>query len=62
MSIGQRGMMVAAKTLSATAIDLFKHPSMVEAARKDFGRREGVQALRLLTPPKRTPPIVAEPP
>ena len=61
MSIGQRAMMVAAKTLSATAIDLFKNPSIVEAAKKDFEERKKGHSFRLLTPPKRKPPIVAEP-
>ncbi len=36
MSIGERAMMVAAKTRAATAIDMFKNPSMVEAAREDL--------------------------
>lgn len=61
MSIGQRGMMVAAKNLAAAAIDLFKNPSIVEAARMDFEERRKGHSFRLLTPPKRSPPIVAEP-
>jgi aminobenzoyl-glutamate utilization protein B len=61
MSIGQKGMMVAAKALSATAIDLFKNPSSVEAAKRDFEERKRGHSFRLLTPPKRKPPIVAEP-
>jgi len=60
MSIGQKGMMVAAKTLAATAIDLFKNPAMVEAARKDFEERKKGHSFRLLTPPNRKPPTVAE--
>lgn len=61
MSIGQRGMLMAAKTLGATTIDLFKTPSIVEAAKKDFEERKRGRSFLLLTPPKRTPPIVAEP-
>ncbi len=35
-SIGQKGMIVAAKTLALTAIDLFSNPKLVETARKDW--------------------------
>lgn len=35
-SIGEKGMMVAAKALAATAIDLFTTPALVEKARADF--------------------------
>lgn len=61
MSIGQRGMLMAAKTLTATAIDLFKSPSTVEAAKRDFDERKKGRSVVRLTPPERTPPIVAEP-
>jgi aminobenzoyl-glutamate utilization protein B len=35
-SIGEKGMMVAAKALAATAIDLYTSPSLIEKARADF--------------------------
>jgi aminobenzoyl-glutamate utilization protein B len=35
-SIGEKGMMVAAKALAATAIDLYTMPELVEKARADF--------------------------
>jgi aminobenzoyl-glutamate utilization protein B len=60
MSIGQKGMMVAAKTLAATAIDLFNNPSIVQAARKDFEARKKGHPFHLLTPPNHKPPVVAE--
>jgi aminobenzoyl-glutamate utilization protein B len=60
MSIGQKGMLVAAKTLAATAIDMFKNPSVVEAAKKDLEERKKGHPFRLLTPPNRKPPIVTE--
>jgi aminobenzoyl-glutamate utilization protein B len=60
MSIGQKGMMVAAKTLAATAIDLFNNPSIVEAAKKDFEARKKGHPFHLLTPPNHKPPVVAE--
>ena len=41
MSIGQKGMMVAAKTLALTAIDLFNDPKLVEKARTDWQAARG---------------------
>jgi aminobenzoyl-glutamate utilization protein B len=35
MSIGEKGMMVAAKTLAATAVDLYRSPDLIERARED---------------------------
>ncbi len=40
-SIGKKGMLVAAKTLSATAIDLFNNNKLIEEARKEFHNRRG---------------------
>ncbi len=40
-SIGSKGMMVAAKTLSLTAMDLFKNASLIEKAREEFEERRG---------------------
>jgi aminobenzoyl-glutamate utilization protein B len=60
MSIGQKGMMVAAKALAGTAIDFFKSPGLLDAAKKDLeGRRKGY-AFRLLVPSNRKPPTYAE--
>ncbi len=53
-------MLVAAKTLAATAIDWFKSPSMVETAKKDLEEHKKGHPFRLLTPLNRRPPIVAE--
>ena len=39
--IGAKGMMVAAKTLALTAIDLYQNPSVVEAAKKEFVQAKG---------------------
>lgn len=41
MSIGQKGMMVAAKTLALTAADLFKNPEVTKAAKEELTRRQG---------------------
>ncbi len=41
MSIGHKGMMLAAKTLSATAIELFNSPEVIEAGKLELERRVG---------------------
>ncbi len=40
-SIGTKGMIVAAKTMALTAIDLYKDPSIIEAAKEELLRRRG---------------------
>ncbi len=41
MSIGHKGMLVAAKTLALTAIDLMKMPNLIEQAKVEFDSRRG---------------------
>jgi len=41
MSIGTKGMMLAAKTLALTAQDLFEEPSTLTIAREEFDQRRG---------------------
>ena len=40
MSIGHKGMMVAAKTLSLSAIELFTSPELLTAAKTNFADRK----------------------
>ncbi|MGB7394256.1 MAG: amidohydrolase [Pricia sp.] len=40
-SIGEKGMMVAAKTLTLTAIDLFKDQELIDKAQEEFQERRG---------------------
>lgn len=40
-SIGTKGMMIAAKTLSSTAIELFTNQGLIEQAKKEFETRRG---------------------
>lgn len=61
MSIGQKAMMVAAKTLAATAIDLFRDPALLAAAQSDMQDRKKGYVFRLLTSPNRKPPSFPEP-
>lgn len=42
MSIGQKGMIVAAKTLALTALDLYKSPALIEKARAEWTQKRGV--------------------
>jgi aminobenzoyl-glutamate utilization protein B len=41
MSIGQKGMMVAAKTMTLTAMDIFKDPSVTGKALEELNKRRG---------------------
>jgi aminobenzoyl-glutamate utilization protein B len=43
MSIGKKGMMVAAKTLAGTAMDLFKNPALIDAAKTEWTKRKGAE-------------------
>lgn len=40
-SIGHKGMMVAAKTLTATAIDLFSNQELIKKAKEEFKQKRG---------------------
>jgi aminobenzoyl-glutamate utilization protein B len=41
MEIGTKGMMVAAKTMALTAIDLFTDPNLVIRAKEEFKKDKG---------------------
>lgn len=45
-TIGEKGMLVASKTLALTLVDLFGDPAHVAAARTEFDRRRAGQAWR----------------
>jgi aminobenzoyl-glutamate utilization protein B len=55
MSIGRKGMMVAAKTLALSAIDLFLDPKLVTAAKADFKKRVDPGVYRSLIPAEQKP-------
>jgi len=40
-TIGQKGMMVAAKSMALTTVDLFTDPSIIQKARAEFDRKRG---------------------
>ncbi|HUX88600.1 MAG TPA: amidohydrolase [Chloroflexota bacterium] len=56
-SIGEKGGMVAAKTLACTALDLLADADLRERARKEFKQRRGDIPYRLLIPADQKPPI-----
>ena len=50
MSIGEKGMMVAAKTLAGSAIDLYRSPELIQRARDDQKKMVGSQKYGTLIP------------
>ena len=40
-SFAKRGMLLAAKVIAATAVDLYEDPALLEAAKEDLKRRTG---------------------
>ena len=56
-SIGRKGMMVAAKTLALTAMDLLTDPAKVAAARASFEKVKGDQVYRSRIPADAGPPL-----
>jgi aminobenzoyl-glutamate utilization protein B len=56
-SIGSKGMIVAAKTMALTAVDLFKDPSIAAAARDELIRRRGTNFKYVPMVGDRQPPL-----
>ena len=56
-SIGSKGMMVAAKTLALTAIDLFQNADVIAAARAEFDERRGPDFVYEALLGDRDPPL-----
>jgi aminobenzoyl-glutamate utilization protein B len=57
MSIGQKGMLVAAKALAITGADLFMSPQLVEDAKKDFARQLVGKSYKSEIPAGQKPPL-----
>ena len=57
MSIGQQGLVVAAKALALTAIDLFTDPALVQAAKDDFKKQTAGESYYTAIPPQQKPLI-----
>ncbi len=59
--IGRKGMMVAAKTLALSAVELFQNPELVRRARADFDAKMAGQKYRSLIPDNTRPALPAAP-
>jgi aminobenzoyl-glutamate utilization protein B len=57
MSIGQSGMVIAAKALALTAIDLFNSPQLVQAAKVDFAKKLTGKTYTSAIPTDQKPPL-----
>jgi len=57
MSIGHKGMLVAAKTLTLSAIDLFTSPAALAKAKADFANRKSGKDYRSRLPAEQKPPL-----
>jgi aminobenzoyl-glutamate utilization protein B len=56
MSIGHKGMLLAAKTLAATMVDLYEDPAALQAVRAEFEKKKGDTVFQAYLPPG-PPPI-----
>jgi aminobenzoyl-glutamate utilization protein B len=57
MSIGRKGMVVAAKSLVLTAVDLYTDPKQIEAAKASFEKRRAGHDYRSRIPADHKPPL-----
>ena len=57
MSIGQQGMVVAAKAIALTGLDLFTDPALVQAAKADFAKQTAGKSYYTAIPADQKPPI-----
>ena len=57
MSIGEKGMVVAAKTLAMTAVDLFTDAALLEAAKAEYRERVGPDFSYVSLVGDREPPL-----
>lgn len=56
-SIGTKGMIIAAKTMALTAIDLFKDPAITIVAREELMQRRGKEFIYVPLAGDREPPL-----
>jgi aminobenzoyl-glutamate utilization protein B len=56
-NIGRKGLTVAAKTLTLTAIDLLNDPKLIEAAKADFNKRRAGYEYRSRIPANQKPAL-----
>ena len=56
-SIGHKGMLVAAKTMALTAVELIENPELIDAARAEFDQRRGPDFIYAPLLGDREPPL-----
>jgi aminobenzoyl-glutamate utilization protein B len=56
-SIGRKGMLIAARTLALSGVDLFHDGKLIEAARADFNTRRAGHEYRSRIPMSQKPPL-----
>ncbi len=56
-SIGRKGMVVAAKTLTLSAVELFQNQALIEAAKADFNKRRAGFEYRSRIPANQKAPL-----
>lgn len=61
MSIGHKGMVVAAKTMATTAIDLLTQPELLEKVRAEWKEKTKGKPYKSPLPPEAKPPVLPEP-
>jgi len=57
MSIGRKGMLLAAKTLALAALDIFHNPAIATEARASFDKRRAGHVYRSRIPDNQPPPL-----
>jgi aminobenzoyl-glutamate utilization protein B len=57
MSIGQKGMLLAAKAIAFTGADLFANPRLIQEAKTDFRKQLAGKTYKSPIPPDRKPPL-----
>jgi len=56
-TIGEKGLHLAARTLAATAIDMFRSPELLQQAAEEFRKRLGKEKYESLMQPGQKPPL-----
>ena len=56
-SIGLKGTELAAKTIAATAVEIFNNPSIVQAAKNELNQRVGDDFIYKALLGERNPPL-----
>jgi aminobenzoyl-glutamate utilization protein B len=60
-SIGHKGMLLAAKTIAATAIDFLTKPELLEEVRKEWEEKTEGITYKCAVPKDQPPPVLPEP-